>query len=286
MRWKIAVSRFCAILPALLLLAPASRAAGEVMFAPHRAVYDISLVRAGPGSTVTGVQGRMVYELGGSACDGYTQNMRFVTRMTNQDGADTLTDLRNSSWEDAAATTLRFSASQYQNDILAETSQGDAVHGDQAGKVKVELAKPAKKRFSLSKNVYFPIQHASALIAAARRGETLLAADLYDGSENGEKYYKTSSLIGKKYERGGAASVAALKDSEKLVALESWPVSISYFEPGKDRQDLAPSYELSFRFFENGVSTDLMIDYGEFAIKGKLKELTLFEAGKCLAAPR
>jgi hypothetical protein len=59
---------------------------------------------------------------------------------------------------------------------------------------------------------------------------------------------------------------------------------MSYFETGKDKQDAAPAYELSYRYYENGVTTDLNIDYGEFAIKGTLKELTFLDAGKCPGA--
>ena len=56
--------------------------------APHRAVYEITLADTRGGTGVTELTGRMVYELTGSTCQGYTQNMRFVTRMTNQEGAD------------------------------------------------------------------------------------------------------------------------------------------------------------------------------------------------------
>lgn len=49
----------------------------------------------------------------------------------------------------------------------------------------------------------------------------------------------------------------------------------------KDKSDQTPSYELSFRYFENGVTSNLKIDYGEFSIKGELKELTALTPGKC-----
>ena len=51
----------------------------------------------------------------------------------------------------------------------------------------------------------------------------------------------------------------------------------------RSRLDALPTYELSFRFYENGVSSRLYIDYGDFAIRGELKELTFLDAGKCAA---
>ncbi|MBY0561230.1 cell envelope integrity EipB family protein [Hyphomicrobium sp.] len=272
---------------ALLVLAgqiPVSPAAAAdlIPFAPHRAVYELSLGGSTAGSGVTGVAGRMVYELSGSQCDGYTQNMRFVTVMTNQEGAETLSDLRNSSWEEADAKKLRFSSTQYQNDKLADTSQGDAARSKGATPVVgVDLVKPAKKRVSLPPDIYFPMQHASTLVQAAKSGLKMFAANLYDGSEQGEKYYLTNTVIGKKFDRSAKTVPASFKGADILASVDSWPMTISYFEAGKDKSDQAPSYELSFRYFENGVTSNLKIDYGEFSIRGELKELTALTPGKC-----
>jgi len=260
-------------------------AADLIPFTPHRAIYELSMGGASAGSGVTGVTGRMVYELTGSACDGYTQNMRFVTVMTNQEGTETLSDLRNSSWEEADAKKLRFSTTQYQNDKLADTSQGDAARSKGATPVVgVDLVKPAKKRVSLPQDIYFPMQHASSLVQAAKSGVKIFAANLYDGSEQGEKYYLTNTIIGKKFEKGTAAAPAPVKGADVLANVDSWPMAISYFEAGKDKQDQTPAYELSFRYFENGVTSDLKIDYGEFSIRGQLKEVTLLPPGKCPVA--
>ena len=87
--------------------------------------------------------------------------------------------------------------------------------------------------------------------------------------------------IGKLMAPGSAKSPVALRNGEKLDVLPSWPGSISYFDPGSDKKDALPTYELSFRFYENGVSTRLVIDYGEFSIRGELKELTFLDPGKC-----
>lgn len=258
-------------------------AAAPVNFAPHRAIYDITLKRAAPGSGIAGLTGRMVFELNGSACEGFTQNMRFVTRMTNQEGAETINDLRASSFEEAAGKRLSFSSTQYQNDAVVEASQGDATRDKSGRRAKVELTKPAKKKVNLPADVHFPVQHAAALITAAREGRQLLIANVYDGSEKGEKYYATTAVIGKTSDGGALKSSAALTGGERLSASQSWPLSISYFDPEKDKEDALPSYELAFRYYENGVTGDLSIDYGEFAIAGELKDLTFLDAHACAA---
>lgn len=282
-RFEVRIWGVFAALAGMLASFPAS-ASEPVHFAPHRAVYELSLADSTAGSGVSGISGRMVYELNGSACDGYTQNMRFVTVMTNQEGTETVSDLRNSSWEDADGKKLRFSSTQYQNDELADSSQGDAARSKGTTPVVgVDLTKPSKKRVSLPNDIYFPMQHASTLVKAAKSGVKLFTANLYDGSEKGEKYYLTNTVIGKELAPGTRPLSPAFKGSDKLAAVESWPMTIGYFDAGKDKEDQVPAYELSFRYFENGVTSDLKIDYGEFAIKGELKELTFLDPGKCPA---
>ena len=256
---------------------------GAVQFRPHRAVYDITFDHATPDSGVADMSGRMVYEMTGTTCGEYAQNMRFVTRMTNQEGVAQVNDLRTSSFEELATHRLRFSSSQYENQKLSEASQGSAGPGNGASFTEVKLTKPAKKTVKLPSDIYFPIQHSLALVEAARAGHSQFTANLYDGSDKGEKFYETSAVIGPRADPGSVKTLAKVANSEKLNGLASWPIAIGYFEPGPARLDALPTYELSFRFYENGVSSRLYIDYGDFAIRGELKELTFLDAGKCAA---
>ncbi len=277
-------------LGAVLLAAPvhtssAQVAGGAVQFRPHRAVYDITFDHATPGSGVADMSGRMVYEMTGTSCGEYAQNMRFVTRLTNQDGVAQVNDLRTSSFEEIANHRLRFSSSQYENQKLSEASQGSAAPGNGASFIEVKLTKPAKKTVKLPSDIYFPIQHSIALVEAARAGHSLFTANLYDGSDKGEKFYETSAVIGPRATPGSIKMPAKLTHADQLEGLSSWPIAIGYFEPGPTKLDALPTYELSFRFYENGVSSRLYIDYGDFAIRGELKELTFLDEGKCSAQP-
>jgi hypothetical protein len=280
-----------AVLAVFALLVPEGRPAAKagftsVHFQPHRAVYDITFDHATPGSGVADMSGRMVYELTGGHCNGYTQNMRFVTRMTNQEGVEQVNDLRTTSFEDIAKHSLRFSSSQYENQKLSEASQGMAAPAKGATFTEVKLTKPAKKTVKLPSDIYFPIQHSLALMQAARAGRSVFLANLYDGSDKGEKFYETNAVIGARSEPGPAHVPANVPRGDALAKLPSWPIAIGYFEPGAAPTDAIPSYELSFRFFDNGVSTNLYIDYGDFAIRGELKELTFLEESTCPESKR
>ncbi len=64
-----------------------------------------------------------------------------------------------------------------------------------------------------------------------------------------------------------------------LAELVSWPVSIGYFEPKMG--DLTPSYQIDFRLYANGVSRELLIDYGDVSIHGTLTSLEYLKAEAC-----
>ena len=123
------------------------------------------------------------------------------------------------------------------------------------------------------------------MLDAARAGKSIFSADLYDGSEKGEKVYATTAVIGTRVAPGKAAKTPDVKNSEKLENLAAWPVSLSYFDKKAERSDGTPSYELAFLFFENGVSQRLFIDYGDFSIRGALKDLTFLDAPACEKKP-
>jgi hypothetical protein len=249
--------------------------------APHRAIYDMSLATSRSGSSISAVKGRMVYELTGSACDGFTQSMRFVTEMTSGEGAATTSDLRSSSWEDATGTRFRFNSTQLRDDKEPELTAGDAKRDKFEADLSVALSAPDKKTISLKPKTYFPVQHSIALLDAAKSGKSVFRADLFDGSEQGQKVYDTNSLIGGPVTAKVRKALSPAKNAEKLDGLNAWPVSISYYEQGAEKADAVPVYELGFLYYENGVSRKLMIDYGEFAIRGELAEITFFDAAKC-----
>lgn len=280
-RLRVAILATAGLAP-LACLPDKAGAASTVRLVPHRAIYDMSLGVSRNSGSVTGVRGRMVFEITGNACEGWTQNMRLVTETSTSEGSPSLSDLRSSTWEDNAANLFKFNTSQIRDRNPAETSMGDAKRGAD-GTVSVNLTKPDKADVRLPAGTFYPVQHSIALIEAGRAGKTTLRADLYDGSEKGDKAYDTLARIGRRADAAVIKALPELKGSAQLEPLAAWPVSISYFEPGKDKQDATPIYELSFLIFENGVSRKLVIDYGDFSVRGELSEIEFYEPGKCEA---
>ena len=244
----------------------------------HRAIYTMTLDDARPAFGITGIDGRMVFEFTGSECDGYSLNMRLVTQMTDSRDQTNLTDLRSSTWEQGDGRKFRFQSEQYLNEKLGDMTVGRAVR-EKREAVKVKLSQPSPAELSLSGPLLFPTQHSLALIDAARAGQGLLQARIYDGSEKGQKVYETTAFIGPMVRPSADVELETAAKGKGLGELASWPVSIGYFE--SKGGDLTPSYQIDFRLYENGVSRELLIDYGDFSIHGTLTALEYLKAPEC-----
>ena len=259
-------------------LIPAAKAA---QLTSHRAVYDLTLDKTGAGSNVSDIRGQLIYDFSGSECQGYTLNTRLITEIFDREGKPSTTDIRSESQEDAEGRRFRFNTSQYVNDKLSESTKGLAVRPSRSRDiVNVELEKPRRGMLTLSGNVYFPTQHSLTILKAALGGQTRLQADIYDGSEKGTKVYETTTVIGAPLELAANAQLPAVKNSEALDAIQSWPVVVSYYDQGPKKDGL-PAYEVSFRMYANGVSRKLKLDYGTFSLNGELSAIEFTKTKPC-----
>lgn len=275
----LAVAAVAMMVTAVPALALAPKLVAEL--APHRAVYDITLDESSSGDGVIAVRGRMVFDFTGSRCDGFTLNIRLVTQLTNRAGEATTTDLRTSTWEQGEGQQFRFNTSQYQDDKLSEVASGKATRTTNDKGVTVALTKPAEETLRYQGQILFPTQHSLEILTAAEAGRRLVQARIFDGSEQGRKLYNTTAFIGNPSPPGANKRYKQqVPNGEVLDPLTSWPVTISYFD-GTTEAEGTPAYELSFRLFANGVSRDIVINYGSFAIKGALSSLEFFQPSKC-----
>lgn len=259
--------------PALFAVEPAFSAP---MLAPHRAVYDLVLDRASDRSGITGLSGRMVYEFNGSPCEGYTVKFRFVTRIETRD-VSRLTDQQTTTFEDGTGKSFNFVTKSFVDQQPDREVKGSATI--EPSGVRVDLDKPDKSTLELGRT-QFPTQHLIEMIDKASKGETFYETNLFDGSEDADRVMTTTVIIGKEETTGQGDP--ELPVMNKLAPDPYWPVDIAYFDLSKagNSGEEVPEYHISFKLHENGVTRDLLMDYGDFSMKGKLVNLSLFAAPK------
>lgn len=242
--------------------------------APHRAVYDLQLKDATERSGIAGMYGRMVYEFNGSPCDGYTVSFRFVTQVNT--GEETrLTDQQTTTYEDLKAGSFRFLTRSFTDEKLDKEVRGSA-HEDKQG-VSVDLTAPAARQVDLAAS-RFPTAHMLEVIEHAKKGDRFFESRIFDGSDSGDKTLMTTAVVGKK-----ETPKTGDPDADKAGTFAKqafWPVSIAYYNDNSSG-DALPVYRMSFKLYENGITRDLTMDYGEFVLSGKLAKLEMFKEQEC-----
>jgi hypothetical protein len=259
-----------------------AEAAASSPFLAHQALYELSLLKSRGSNSINSARGRILYNFSGNTCEGYTSEFRQVSELDSGEGKVTLSDLRSTSWEDAAGKSYRFKIEARMND--ADASPVDGVAERTGDHVTVKLKQPVSKTFTLDGSTVFPTEQIERIIAAARAGKSVLELTVYDGSDNGEKVYNTLSVIGQAIP--GDRSVTAPDPStasDMMKTLTRWPVTVSYYDRDAKSTDgeQTPVYSMSFELYENGVSRALVLDYNDFVISGALGKFDAKDSKPC-----
>ncbi|MDI7864007.1 cell envelope integrity EipB family protein [Rhizobiaceae bacterium n13] len=259
---------------AICLTTLAAQAAPASGLIPHRAVYDLELRDASERSGIAGMHGRMVYEFHGSSCAGYTTKFRFVTQIDTGEDRRT-TDQQTTSFEDIKAGIFRFQTKSFTDEKLDKEVKGAAREVDDS--VKVELSQPSKREVELASS-RFPTEHMLEVIENAKKGTKLFESRIFDGSDNGDQTLLTTTFVGPK--KAPASDDSESKQAGDFANASFWPVTIAYFNDVQDA-DSVPIYRMSFKLYENGITRDLTMDYGDFVLTGRLQKLEVLDDKGC-----
>ncbi len=111
----------------------------------------------------------------------------------------------------------------------------------------------------------FPSAHTIFLIDKARAGEVFISKQIFDGATV-EGPVLVSAVIGPKL----TPDAEAAKKSP-LLDRPGWRVRLAFFPA--DPKAEKPDYELGMLLLDNGVSKDMVIDYGDYAIHATLDDI-------------
>jgi hypothetical protein len=256
---------------ALLFMLPASAAT----LAPHRAFYDLELKRSENGSNVANVRGKLAYEITGSACDGYAVSHRVANRVVDNEGGARVVDNQMTSWETADGLSFDITQKQFVDSKVALDSRIKVNKDSDAAPGKGIYTSRATREFETSAAALFPTRLQLKVIDAAVAGGSRDASLVYEGSEE-DKALRVITFIGAKRPVTGMPE----KDAGDLASAMAWPVSMSYFNEN-GTEDEQPLFQASFLLLENGISTELTLDYGSYALAGKLTKLELLKPAAC-----
>jgi hypothetical protein len=249
-------------LPLVLLFGLAAPAAATDL-AAHRAIYELHM-ESSRSAEVAAASGTMAYEVM-DACDGWAVRQRLQMTLTNRDGQDVDMISEYTTWESKDGLHLRFRTKQTTDQAVTSDLSGAATLAATGKPGEAHFATPEDMIKALPAGTLFPMVHTEALIRAAKAGKKFLALPLFDGtSANGAQ---DSSIVITRWGAGTASKWPA------LAKLPSGRFHIAFFD--RNPESMEPDYEVSLRYWENGVADDLDMDFGDFVMSGKLAEFKL-----------
>lgn len=245
-------------------------AAGIARMAPHRAAYRLDLGEA-RGSGIAGVRGAMVFDVV-DACEGWATRQRMTMTITDRDGQEIETVSDYATYEAKDSSRLRFSLTQTTGGAVSQRVMGEAELGpDGAGRVR--FTEPVGREEPLPPGTLLPVRHTVLAVEMARAGRRLLAAPLFDGTSDDGAQDTTTVVTS-----WGAAP--GQPRFPLLAGQASGRMRIAFFERGAATGGAsAPDYEVGLRYFENGVADELVMDFGEFTVTGRLLDLAPIPGG-------
>jgi len=249
------------------------------VLAPHRAVYDLSLVQSRGNGGVRAVSGRLVYEFARSGCHSFTLTYRQVMRMESDEGKAGLLDFISITTESDDGKRFSFSTTSSVDGADPSHTEGEARRRTD-GSIVVSLKEPEERTTDLPASVLFPTEHMRRVIGEARAGTALVNADVFDGSDTGIAASPTLAVIGPVLQPTDAVPDAGAGNQD-LRKLPRWPLSLSYFDPEEGDGEQVPKFIFGGELYENGISRALELDYGTFVIRGKLTSLERLPAASC-----
>jgi hypothetical protein len=213
---------------------------------------------------LTGAAGQMNFDIV-DGCTGWgtTQHMTLLVR--NTDGTLTKTVTDYITWESKDGKTLTFTLRESDNDGKEQIDDAGTATRNADGSGTVTYTTPAGTTLALPPGTLFPMLHTAALLAAGREGKKFISVPLFDGtSATGAE----ATFVAELGHHGPQPNIFPA-----LSSLASSDVDIAFFNRKTDDEN--PDFRTQMHYFEDGVATGIVLDFGDFVMTGNLTSLTI-----------
>jgi hypothetical protein len=206
----------------------------------------------------------MAYEMV-DACDGWAVRQRLRLNVTNRDSQDIEMGSDYATFETKNGQSMRFTMRQTTEQAVSLETDGEASLTRPGGDGEARYTKPREAVKKLPTGTLFPNAHTEAILAAARAGKKIITVPLLDGTVASGAQDTSVAIF--------SWDAPQAHRYPELAALASTRVRIAFFD--RESGAATPDYEISMRYWENGVADEMMMDFGDFVVRGTLAELVV-----------
>jgi len=242
---------------------------------PHKALYDIGLLETRSGSQIVNISGRMFYEWQ-PGCEAWNTNHRFNLLYEYADSPAMQVTSDFSTYEAFDGSALDFVSVRKRDGEVFEEIRGRAMRGERDGVpyVEVDYKRPEETTEPLPDATLFPMAHTLKVLEAIKRGDTFYKAPIFDGSD-ASGAVDVNVFIGKALNAMAAMDPSPDFDT-RLLNVPARRVRMAFFPVGDE--EAVSDYEMDVAFHQNGVISDMTIEYDDFTVSQKLVALEKLNA--------
>lgn len=250
------------------IMATTNDPAIQAGFVPHKALYDIQLSGKKSGSQIVNIAGQMMYEWE-SGCQGWTSNHKFNLVYEYADSPPMRITSDFSTYETFDGTSFNFVAQRKRGGEIFEQLRGNAeLDEDGAGEITFRI--PPDLSYDLPAGALFPMHHTLAVQKNIHAGKKFFNAVIFDGSDQ-DGPVEINAFIGGDDIDGASIAPKSEEIDASLLDTKAHEVRLAFFP--LSRQEASSDYEMSLIFHENGVISDMNVDYHDFSVTQKLVAL-------------
>lgn len=237
---------------------------------PHKALYSIEMISRKAGAQVANIHGDLTYEWTPS-CDAWVSHHKFIMTYEYFEAPSSVVISDYSSYETMDAKSYNFISQKKSSGQIIEEVRG-AVQLEDKKVSQAKFTQPEGLTFDLPKGTVFPMAHTMGVLDNMKKGEKFYKATLFDGGDT-EGPVEVNTFIGKAYDMPkyikNFKDSKEIKDADKeLLASPAHLVQLAFFP--QEEGDTPSDYEMSAIFHENGIISDMTINYQDFSIRQKL----------------
>jgi hypothetical protein len=243
-------------------------------FVPHKALYDIALISKKSSAQVLNISGQMLYEWS-SNCEAWQMAHKFNLVYEYPDMPPVQITSDFTLYERFDGTALDFnSIRQSSGEVLEELRGSAQISGEDGAESVAVFRLPPDLRFDLAQETLFPMAHSLAVLENSRAGKKLFSAQIFDGSDT-DGPVEINAFLGR-----AVAEADVMKAVSDALAAEASKIDTTLLkspaQSGRlaffplNTQESTADYEMAATFHENGIISDIVIDYPDFSISQKL----------------
>lgn len=263
------------LLLSLWLIMPGSVTAKQPAMTPHNATYKIKMISKTSGSQIINVSGHMDFN-NIADCEAWITNHTFDLVYEYADAPAAHINSNFSTYELKDGSRFDFSSRRKRNGQLQQELRGTATpNADRSGLA--TFSAPDGLNYDLPSNFFFPMAHTIKLISLLESDQKIFHAPVFDGSDE-DGPFEVNAFIG-----GSKPANEELQSSDKidnsLINSPGHNIRMAFFPLNNNNEEA--EYEMSLVLHENGVISDIIVDYKSFSVSQTLQTLEKNDYENC-----